>query len=130
MVWEKKKKKKKKDYDTRADIFSYGMMLAEMATRVYGTRVREMINNKTKPDERGFVGLDSTRLRTAFPKERHHYPPELMNLAVKMTAENPDERIALLTVVESLEKLHKEMEGKKKETIFFFFFLHDILLFA
>lgn len=108
-----------KDYDTRADVFSYGMMLAEMCTRVYGTRVREMINNKTKPDERGFVGLDSSRLLTAFPKSRHHYPPDLMALAVKMTAENPDERISLLSVVESLEKLHKELEGEKMGKWFF-----------
>jgi hypothetical protein len=106
-----------RDYDTRADIFSFGMMLAEMAARVYGTRVRELINNKTKPDERGYVGLDSKRLLTAFPASRHHYPPELMNLAVQMCTENPDERITLLHAVETLEALFQRLEESEREAL-------------
>ncbi len=93
------------------------MMLAEMSARVYGTRVRELINNKTKPDERGYVGLDSKRLLTAFPVARHHYPPRLMELAVQMCCENPDERIALVRVVETLEDLFKELEDSERQAL-------------
>lgn len=70
-----------KDYDTRADIFSFGMIVAEVATRCYGTRVRELINNKGKPDDKGYLGLDPKRLWTVFPIASKHYPPSLMELA-------------------------------------------------
>lgn len=71
----------RKDYNSRADIFSFGMILAEIASRCYGTRVRELINNKGKPDDKGYLGLDPKKLWTVFPVASHHYPPSLMELA-------------------------------------------------
>ena len=104
-----------RDYDTRADIFSYGMILAEMSSRVYGTRVRELINNKTKPDERGYVGLVPNRLLQHFPKDRFHYPSQLMNLSIECISENPDSRPSMENIVLRLESLLKLLQSLEDE---------------
>ena len=98
--------------------------------------MRELINNKGKPDERGYVGLDPKRLLTNFPKDRFHYPPKLMELAIHCCAgkwkekiiavlillqkkwsraENPDNRPSMENIVLSLESLLKDLHALEDE---------------
>lgn len=91
------------------------MILAEVTARVYGSRVRELINNKGKPDANGYLGLDSSKLLTVFPVSRHHYPPLLMDLAVKCCHEKPEHRPSLEAVITLLEKLRASLVQGEKE---------------
>jgi serine/threonine protein kinase len=85
-------------YDTKADVFSFGMVIWELLTRT------------TPPDR--FPGhkfaVDYTQLRKALPADA---PEGLVNICIELTAWESDVRPPAKEAHEKLKNLHLTMSG-------------------
>jgi hypothetical protein len=95
------------EYDERADIFSYGMVLAEIITRMNGEDIRLNITYQKK--NKLEFGVDSKLLSKMITDSVPDCPPILRALAVRCCSEDSTERPTLKEVVEDLRKLKNEL---------------------
>lgn len=90
------------DYDQRADLFSYGIVLLEIITRA-------KISLELQRSPMDAFGLNVDKAKSLMPTD---VPPQLSKLVFECTAYEPQDRPPFKTLVVQLAKLLKELPNK------------------
>lgn len=89
------------EYDERADLYSFGLVLVEMITR----RIPGKNNFLMRLPKKKFA-IDFEELRAAVPSD---IPSSLLECTIQCLAYDPEDRLTSDTVLDWLNDLHKEL---------------------
>mmetsp|Transcript_34369 Transcript_34369/g.86279 ORF Transcript_34369/g.86279 Transcript_34369/m.86279 type:complete len:769 (+) Transcript_34369:194-2500(+) len=101
------------NYDSRADIFSYGIVLAEMFSRAEGEDLR-LGASYIKDKKTMTFGFNTDILGELIKEFAPDCPPSLLLLAQQCSKENPSERPGLDDVIFTLNIIHNQLTERER----------------